>query len=244
MSLVVVTNPAVRVWSVLVSSIATRARLVALGALSLGAVVLGVAIRVANPTDRAEAAWTLVNGYGLSLVVPVVALVFASASLGDPSEDGTLVYLWLRPLPRWQLASAAFSASVTVAAPIAVAPLVIGAAVTGAGGRLAAASAAGGFLATVAYSAVFCGLGLRVRRALAWGLAYLLIWEEAVARVSHGAARVSLFVATRSLTASIAKHTPPPRNAVSSVTGLVFPLVVTAVALAVTTRSLDRGEVT
>jgi ABC-2 type transport system permease protein len=174
----------------------------------------------------------------------VVALVFASASLGDPSEDGTLVYLWLRPVPRWQLALAAFAASVTVVGPIAVVPLVIGAAVTGTGWRLVAASAAGGMLATVAYSAVFCGLGLRVRRALAWGLAYLLIWEQAVARVSHGAARISLFVNTRSLAARIAHHTPPPRNAVSPVTGLVFPLVVTVLALAITARSLDRGEVT
>ena len=62
---------------------------------------------------------------------------------------------------------------------------------------------------TIAYSAVFCGLGLRVRRALAWGLAYLLIWEQAVARVSHGAARASIFVNTRSLAAYVAHHSPP-----------------------------------
>ncbi len=133
--------------------------------------------------------------------MPVVSLVFASAALGDVAEDGTLVYLWLRPYPRWQLAVAAFAASVTVVVPVAVLPLVIAAALTGEGGRLVAAAAAGGLLATIAYSAVFCGLGLRVRRALAWGLAYLLIWEQAVARVSHGAARASLFVNTRSLAA-------------------------------------------
>src|SRR5438477_8334804 len=170
------TRPALRLWSVLASSVATRARILALGALGLGSVLLGVSVRVANPVDRAGAAWSVVDGYGLSLLVPVVALVFASASLGDPSEDGTLVYLWLRPVPRWQLALSAFAASVTVVAPIAVVPLVIAAAATGTGWRLVAASAAGGMLATVAYSAVFCGLGLRVKRALAWGLAYLLIW--------------------------------------------------------------------
>ena len=98
-------------------------------------------------------------------------------------------------------------------------------------------------LATVAYSAVFCGLGLRVRRALAWGLAYLLIWEQAVARVSHGAARASLFISTRSLAAHLARHAPP-HNAVAWTTGLIFPLVVTGAALVFTTRSLDRGELT
>ena len=179
----------VTVWGVLVRSIATRLRVAALGLLGLGAVALGISVHVANPFDRADAAWSLVDTYGLSLLVPVVSLVFASAALGDVTEDGTLVYLWLRPYPRWQLAVAAFAASVTVVVPVAVLPLVLAAALTGEGGRLVAAAAAGGLLATIAYSAVFCGLGLRVRRALAWGLAYLLIWEQAVARVSHGAAR-------------------------------------------------------
>jgi ABC-2 type transport system permease protein len=231
----------VAVWRVIVRSIATRVRVAGLGLLGLAAVALGLAVHGAQPADRPDAAWTLVDSYGLSLLIPVVALVFASASFGDLAEDGTLVYLWLRPLPRWRLALAAFAAAVTVVVPIAVLPLVIGAALSGQGARLVGAAAAGGLVATVAYSAVFCGLGLRVRRALAWGLAFLLIWEQAVARVSHGAARASLFVNARSLAAHLAGHAPP-RNAVAWTTGLIFPLAVAVVALVVTTRSLDRGE--
>lgn len=230
------------VWRVLVRSIATRLRVGGLGLLGVGAIILALSVRGANPFDRPNAAWSLVDSYGLSLLVPVVSLVFASAALGDVAEDGTLVYLWLRPYPRWQLAVAAFAASVTVVVPVAVLPLVIAAAITGEGGRLVAGAAAGGLLMTVAYSAVFCGVGLRVRRALAWGLAYLLIWEQAVARVSHGAARASIFVNTRSLAAYIAHHSPP-RNAVAWTTGLIVPLVVVVVALALTSRSLDRGEI-
>jgi ABC-2 type transport system permease protein len=230
------------VWWVLVRSIATRLRLAGLGLLGVAAIALGLAIGLGHPTDRASAAWSLVDGYGLSILVPVVSLVFATAALGDLAEDGTLVYLWLRPIPRWQLAFAAFAASVTVVIPVAVLPLIIGAAASGGGARLVAGAALGSLLATIAYSAVFCGLGLRVRRALAWGLVYLLIWEQAVARVSHGAARGSLYVNTRSVAAHVAQHTPP-RNAVAWTTGLIFPLAVTAIALVLTTRSLDRGEI-
>jgi ABC-2 type transport system permease protein len=228
---------------VLVRSIATRPRVAGLGLLGVGAVVLGLAVHLGHSYDRPNAAWALVDSYGLSLLIPVVALVFASAALGDLAEDGTLVYLWLRPFPRWQLAAGAIIASITVVVPVAVLPLVIGAALTGEGGRLVAATAVGGFLSTVAYCAVFCGLGLRVRRALAWGLAYLLIWEQAVARVSHGAARASISISTRSLAAHVAQHSPP-HNAVAWPTGLIFPVVVTLLAVVVTTRSLDRGEVT
>jgi ABC-2 type transport system permease protein len=231
------------VWWVLVRSISTRGRFAGLSLLGLGAIALGLAVHLTHAGNRPGAAWSLVDSYGLSLLIPVVSLVFASAALGDLAEDGTLVYLWLRPLPRWQLALAAFAAAVTVVTPVAVLPLVVGAAVSGQGLRLVAGAAAGGMLATVAYSAVFCGLGLRVRRALVWGLAYLLIWEQAVARVSRGAARASLYINTRSLAAFLARH-PPPVNAVAWTTGLIFPLVVVIVALAITAWSLDRGEVT
>lgn len=230
-------------WWVLVRSIVTRVRVVGLGLLGVGAIAIGLLVQVSNPANRADAAWSLVDSYGLSLMIPVVSLMFASAAFGDLAEDGTLIYLWLRPVPRRQLALAAVAASVTVVVPVAVVPLVVGAAISGGGARLVGAAAAGAMLATVAYSAVFCGLGLRVRRALAWGLAYLLIWEQAVARLSHGAARVSLFISTRSLAAHLAQH-PAPRNAVAWTTGLIFPLVVASAAIMLTTRSLNRGEVT
>jgi ABC-2 type transport system permease protein len=235
-------SPMIRIVKVLIRDLATRGRVIALGGLGLLAVVLGAAVRTADPFDRPDAAWSLVNGYGLALLVPVVTLVFASAALGDPAEDGTLVYLWLRPLPRWKLAVSAFVAAVAVAVPVAVVPLVLGAALTGEGVKIVAGAAAGGLLAVAGYAAVFCGLGLRVKRALAWGIAYLLIWEQAVARLSHGAARASLFVNAHSVMAYIADH-PHIRLAVSPVTGVIVPLSVCAVALVATTRLLDRGDV-
>lgn len=228
-------------WRVLLGSIATRVRIAGLGVLGLVAIGLGLLVHLSNVANRPDASWSLVDAYGLSLLIPVVALMFASASLGDLAEDGTLVYLWLRPVARWKLALAAFGATTTASLAVAVVPLVIAAAVTGGGARLVAASAAGSALATVSYSAVFCGLGLRVKRAVAWGLAYLLIWEGAVARVSHGAARVSLSVAARSLAAHVGQH-GAPRNAVAWPTAVVFSAVVAAIALVVTTRSLDHGE--
>jgi ABC-2 type transport system permease protein len=223
-------------------SILSRARLAGLGLLGLAALALGIGVRLSRPSDPAGADWQLVASYGLAVLVPVVALVFASAALGDLAEDGTLVYLWLRPVARWKLALAALASSAGASLLLGVLPLVVGAALAGAPGRIIAAAAAGGSLAVLAYSAVFCGLGLRVRRALAWGLAYLLIWEQAVAHVSHGAARASIYVSTTSLAAFIGDRAGP-RNAVEWSTGLGFALAVAGAAWAVTTWILDRGEV-
>src|SRR6516165_3286306 len=232
------------VYTTLLRGLATRGRVLALGALALLAVLLAVLVRVRVGVDRPEAAFSVVDGYGVSVLVPIVSLVFASAALGDPAEDGTLVYLWLRPVARWRLAVAAAAAALTISVPTAVAPVIIAAAITGIGSRFVVGAACGALMAAAAYTAVFCGLGLRVRRALAWGLAYLLIWEQAVARVAKGAARVSISVTTRTITARIANHTPLPRNAMSMPVAVLVPAIATAVALALTSRSLERGEIT
>ncbi len=230
-------------YSTLLRGLATRGRLLALGALALLAVLLAVLVRARSGFDHADAAFSVVDNYGVSVLVPVVSLVFASAALGDPAEDGTLVYLWLRPLPRWQLALAAAGAALTISLPLAVLPVVVAAGIAGVGGRLVVGAFAGAVLASVAYTAIFCGLGLRVRRALAWGLAYLVIWEQAVARVAKGAARVSISVNTRTITARIARNLPLPRNATSMPVAVLVPAAAAVLAVLFTTRSLRRGEV-
>ena len=163
----------------------------ALGALGLVAVLVGVAIGNGGGAriDRIDA-WVRFTGtFGLALLAPVVALLLASATLGGPSEDGTLVYLWLRPVGRWRVALAAATAALTVVAPLVVLPLTVGALVAGTDGRRGGRHRAGQRVAVVAYTGLFTWLGLRVRRALAWGLAYILIWEGFVAAAGAGASR-------------------------------------------------------
>ncbi len=230
-------------YSALVRLISTRGRILAMGALGFITVLLAIVIRGSTTINKSEAAFRLINAYGLSVLIPVVSLVFASAVLGDPSEDGTLVYLWLRPLPRWKLAITAGLAALTIAVPIAVVPVVAAAAITGIGWRLILGTAAGAALSVVGYTAVFCGLGLRVRRALGWGLAYVVIWEGAVARIVKAAARLSISVTSATVTARLAHHTDLPRNAMSMPVAVAFPIVATVLAVIITSRSLDRGEI-
>ena len=184
--------------------IATVYRLVARAALAtrggspvlLG--LLGARRRRRGPRGRAsatcptglEAGADLVNAFGLSLYVPVVTLVFASAALGDPAEDGT---------PRVPVAAAG--------GPLADRgrrrgwpPLTVDAAARGRAGDAHRRWPPGaaptwwpgtlvvGTLAVIAYAGIFCYLGLRVRRALVWGLAYVLLWEGFVAVAGRNAA--------------------------------------------------------
>jgi len=231
-----------RLYRLFLGSIVTRGRVIGLLALGAVAVLLGIAIGASDTTDKLDDGTFTIAGYGLSLLAPVVTLVFASAVLGDPNEDGTLVYLWLRPVSRVSIAGAAALAAFTVAAPIVVVPLTISAALVGAGSELVVATAAATTLAVAAYTGLFTWLGLRVKRALPWGLAYVLLWEGFVARAGGGSATLAVRAHTETLLTRLADG--PRRLIESSLTeAIVVPLVAAAIAFLLTVRRLQRQDV-
>jgi ABC-2 type transport system permease protein len=221
-------------------SIARRGRLAALGGLGLVGVAIALAVR---GSDRVDAGARFVNAFGLVVVVPVVCLVVASAVLGDPEEDGTLVYLWLKPVERWRIVAAAALAVATVVAPLVGVPLLAAAAVAGDGRDLLAGTAGAVGVGLVAYSGIFLWLGLRFRRSLAIGLAYILIWEGFVARAGDIAGRLAVRSYTRSVLAR-ATGTEFELGDVSQPWAYVVPVLVGAGALGLATRRLVRQDVT
>lgn len=220
----------------------TRGRAGALGAVGLIGILLGVAVGQGDAFDRSDSAYDLVGAYGLNLLVPLTALVFAAAALGDPTEDGTLVYLWHRPIARTRIAVAAWAAALCIAVPFAVVPTLVAAAATRTGGDVVAGAAAASMLATVGYSGLFLLLGLLVRRALTWGLTYVLIWEGFVARSGTGPARLSILVYAQSVLAEVAEH-EPPALAASVPIAVAVPLVLGVIGVGLTAWSLRRIDV-
>ena len=215
-----------------------------IGLLLLGAVgiVLGYVIGSSATADPIDDGTILIATYGLALFVPVTTLVFASAVLGDPNEDGTLVYLWLRPVARWRIVAAALAATLTATLPVVVVPMVLAAVGTGAGAGLVRGTLAATVLATVAYAGVFTWLGLRVRRALVWGLAYILVWEGFVARAGANPSRFAIRAHARSLLTHLS-HGPERLIDVSTPTSIAVPLLAAAVAAWLTVRRLQRQDV-
>jgi ABC-2 type transport system permease protein len=230
------------VYGITLRTQARIGRLAALGVLGALAVLIGVAIGVGTSTDQLGDGARFVNAYGLTVYTPVVALVFASASLGEPNEDGTLVYLWLRPVRRSIIVLGAWLATLTVVVPLVVLPLVLAAALTGGGGKLALGAAASSAIGVLAYTSVFTWLGLRVRRALVWGLAYILLWEGFVALSGQTASRLAI----RSYTRSILSSATGVELRLAGITfpfTVAVPVLVSVAALALTVSRLRRMEV-
>ena len=186
-------------FALLLRNQATKGRLAALGALGVVGIIVGAVVTDSSNFDTLTAATRFVNLYGLSLLTPVVSLVFGTGVLGDLVEDRSLVYLWLPPVPRWLVAAAAWAATLVVSAPFAVGVCVLIAVATGGGTDLVVGTLWASLLGMVAYSGLFTALGLRFRRALVWGFAYLLIWENFIAQAGAGTARLSILSYLRSV---------------------------------------------
>jgi ABC-2 type transport system permease protein len=219
---------------------ATRARLLML--LGLGAIGIVIGFAIGAGEADADAGTGFINGFGLALVVPVTTLVFASAALGDLIDDGTMVYLWLRPVARWKLALAAATASFTVVLPLVLLPLSIAAAATGDGADLVVGTAVAATLGIAAYTGLFVTLGVRVRRSLLWGLIYIFIWEGFVARAGDTASRLAIRAYTRSVL-SDATGVELELADVSTAYRYIVPITVLVLALAYTTRRLRVQDV-
>ena len=98
-------------YRIVLRQLVTRGRIAAL--FMVGAVVTAVAVAVGTAgdvSDPVETGVRLISDLGFTTLVPIVSLVFASAALGDMREDGTLVYLWLRPMDRWPVVVGAWLA--------------------------------------------------------------------------------------------------------------------------------------
>lgn len=225
----------------------TTGRLVLVGGFSALALAAAFALsRSAQDSsfERVEAATFFVHLFGLGLMVPIVSLVLASSSLSDLVEDETIVYLWHRPAPRWMLALAAWGASFTVAGPLTVIPLTAaGALASGADATVVSATALTSAIAVLAYSGLFTLGGLMLRRALIWGLLYVFIWEQFVARVGGGASRLSIFSYPSSVLERMTDVDLGMPEQWSMGAGLIVPIVVGLTAIALTSWRLNHIDV-
>jgi ABC-2 type transport system permease protein len=230
------------IYRVTLRTQARKGRLAALAILGLVGVVVGLAVGLSDVREPLRAATNMINAFGLSLYAPVVTLVFASASLGDPAEDGTLVYFWLRPVPRWQIVAGTYLATLTVALPLVLVSLGLSAALSGAGHGLVRGTLVSATLAVIAYGGIFTWLGLRVRRALVWGLAYILLWEGFVASAGKSASRLAVRAYTRSVLAR-ATGVDLKLGNVSAFFAVAVPIAIGVVWAALTVRRLRRAAV-
>lgn len=211
------------------------------GVSALGLLAIGLGALTRGDDDPVRATTEIAIAYGLGIVLPLATVWLATSTTGDLVDDRLLVYLWLKPVGRWQLPAAAVLATATIVLPLAAVPLAVTTLVAGTPELLGATLLAAA-LAVPAYAAVFVAAGLWLRRALWWSLLYVLVWENGLARAVDGAARLSIASYAQSLVADVANVSIDYADRDPLVALVVLPAVV-LVGFALATVRYRRGEV-
>ena len=133
----------------------------------------------------------VIVGLGLAVVLPVISLIIGTGVLGSEVDDGTIVHILTKPLPRRDIILAKLLVAVGVSAVASAVPLfVVG--VLADSTRLGLALAAGAAAGACAYSALFLLLSLLTRRPVLLGLVYILVWEGLLGRFVSGTRVLSI----------------------------------------------------
>lgn len=228
-------------YRLLLRSVCTVGRLIAIGLLAALSFLTAIAVAAGSPIDPLARGVGFVNG-NIATLIPVAVLVFGAAVLGDLIDDGSLVYLWLRPVPSWVHVLAAWAATVTVVVPLVLVPVVVATAIIDTSPQLVGAAALGGLVAVMGYAGLFVTLGVRFKRALPWGLVYILIWEGFVASAGKTATKLALRSYVRSILSSMT-DVQLKLGTFSLAVGIIVPLVAGAVALLYASRRLAKTDV-
>ena len=223
-------------------------RVLFLGAVALLPLVAAIIYR-ASSSDVIAAEFTaqvVLYGLVVTALLPLTAVLLATAALGSEIEDGTIVYLLAKPAERWRIV-----AGKLLAAWGATAVVVLGSALVGGAVALAGEGdwrVLGGFLlalvaGSLAYSSLFVMLSLFTSRALIAGLVYAFIWEGVITNFAPGVQRFSIREYTASIAEAAADTQPWVFDADLGITfSAILAVVVTAVATALAAWRLSRFE--
>lgn len=125
----------------------------------------------------------------IGVLLPLTAVLFGALAFGAEVEEGTLVYLLVRPVPRWLVVTVKFLvAALVTTATIGFGMLLAwislrGPELPGTFFRAFLLAAAAGALL---YTAIFAYVGLVTKRGLVMGLLYVILFENLVTRMLEG----------------------------------------------------------
>ena len=189
-------------------------------------VLIALLVRVSGGRSDAD---RVLDTLVVRTVMPLVALIFGTAAIGSEIDDGTAVYLMIKPIPRWRIALS----KILVAAGLTALLIVPAVIITGAllGSRTDTTTTIVGFSVAClvggsAYAAAFVALSVFTTRALLLCLAYVLIWEGVLSGLLEGTKFLSIRQATLGIAAAFGIDTPgDPLTPAVSVLVLVVVLV-------------------
>jgi ABC-2 type transport system permease protein len=234
--------------AVTVRSLLGRRRSLLLVLLALLPIAIALLIRASGRlhTGGHDVVDAVMDRLIVTTLLPLVALVFGTAVLGSEIEDGTAVFLIVKPVERWRIVTAKLAVAVGLAVAI-VAPtaLISGFLLETGGGTLAGpiGAAIGASFGAAAYVSVFFALSLVTSRALAIGIVYVIVWEGILAGLLEGTRVLSIRQYTLGITAFVTDPGHSDPSLLDGTTALLLAIVAIAVGALIAVRRLSTFEI-
>lgn len=135
----------------------------------------------------------VIVNFGFGLLVPIMCLLIGTGVIAPEIEDGSIVYLLAKPVPRRTIVLSKLLVAMAVAVAFCVVSVVVAAQIAGdKDGKLALSMGVATALASIAYVAVFFMIAVLTRNSIIVGLLYALLWEGVLAGYVPGVRAVSI----------------------------------------------------
>jgi ABC-2 type transport system permease protein len=153
--------------------------------------IAAIARAVSDSPDTLPA--PVLGHLGVGTLLPILALIVGTGVIATEIEDGSIVYLLAKPLPRHRIVTTKLAVAVGATWLLAAVPTyVAGLILCGTRDGVALGYAVAALVSGAAYSALFLLLGVVTRHAVVAGLAYALVWESLVGNFVPGARTLSI----------------------------------------------------
>jgi ABC-2 type transport system permease protein len=209
-------------------------------------VLLAFIFQLAVPANADKYANVVFDTVSLSVILPLAAVLFGTGAFGAENDEGTILYLLAKPIPRWVIVAGKTLAAVGMTVAMTVGAVLLAGLVdlfpSGPDGIAATeAHVAAMVVGSVCYVALFIPMSLLTRRALVIGIGYALVWEVTLSSLLPGIVNLSV----RQYALGVADwffqiHEEPAR--LSSTTAVILAGVLVAVALVLANWRLSRFE--
>ena len=178
----------------------------------------------------------VLQSLGLTVVVPLVALLSTTGLLAPEIDDGSISYLLAKPISRHTIVLSKLLVALGCVVAFAVAPMFVAALIlyTDEPG-LALAFAVGSLAGGAAYCALFAFLSVLTRHAVVIGLLYLLVWEGLLGGLLDGVRWLSVTRWSRAITEEVS----PGFDVVENL-GATYAVIATLVVVVIGTYFTGR----
>jgi ABC-2 type transport system permease protein len=144
-------------------------RMILLAALAVLLVALAVLLRLVADVNESEAA-TLLRGVSLGTLLPLFGLIVGTGAIGPEIDDGSIVYVLAKPVPRATIIHSKLAVAVLTMLVFAAFPTFLaGVIMAGGSAGIALGFGVGAFVAGAVYSAIFLLLATAMRHAVVLG---------------------------------------------------------------------------